>query len=560
VSRSTIDAPIDPITLEVVRNKLDGIANEMQSTLLRSSFSTVVKEGLDASASLFTLEGETLAQALAIPIHLATLIPIVRTLIEKFPADGIHDGDLFIMNDPYLGGTHLPDIAVVMPVFHRDRLIAYSAAMTHHQDVGGMSPGSVPPNATEIYQEGIRIPPLKLREAGKLNDTLMQILELNVRVPEMFSGDLGAQIAACTVGARRLGELSERYSHNHTAAMFHELLDRSEQLTRKALAEIPNGTYRYVDYLDNDGIDLETPVRIEVAVTISDGSLHCDFEGTGQQTRGPFNAVPSGSQAAAYFAVRALTDPSIPTNGGCFRPVTLHLPKGSLVNPVEPAPVNSRTATIKRITSCIIGALKDAMPARIPADGSSELLVLMFGGQRADGKAFVVGEFTAGGSGGGPRKDGVDVIETDGSNCMNLPAEALELEAPIRVHRMALRPDSGGAGRFRGGLGCRRELEFLEGEITLTHRGERHYHPARGSQGGADGACAVSTILRADGSEEVVPSKLLTRVRAGDRLIVETAGGGGYGKATQRSREAVREDVKNGKVSEAMARKAYGLE
>ena len=560
MSHSSVNATIDPVTLEVVRNKLDGIANEMQSTLLRSSFSTVVKEGLDASASLFTLEGETLAQALAIPIHLATLIPIVQTLIEKFPADDIREGDLFIMNDPYLGGTHLPDIAVVMPVFHRDRLIAYSAAMVHHQDVGGMSPGSVPPNATEIYQEGIRIPPLKLRDAGVLNDTLMQMLELNVRVPEMFSGDLGAQIAACTVGARRLGELSERYGHNHMAGMFHELLDRSEELTRKALAEIPNGTYRYVDYLDNDGIDLETPVRIEVSVTISNGTLHCDFEGTGPQTRGPFNAVPSGSRAAAYFAVRALTDPSIPTNGGCFRPVTLHLPEGSLVNPVEPAPVNSRTATIKRITSCIIGALKDAMPGKVPADAASELLVLMFGGQRANGKPFVVGEFNAGGSGGGPRKDGVDVIETDGSNCMNLPVEALELEAPIRVHRMALRADSGGAGRFRGGLGCRREFEFLEGEITLTHRGERHYHPARGSQGGADGACAVSRILRSDGTEEVVPSKLLTRVRAGDRLIVETAGGGGYGDPRQRDREAVREDVKNGKVSEAMARKIYALE
>ncbi len=295
-------------------------------------------------------------------------------------------------------------------------------------------------------------------------------------------------------------------------------------------------------------------------MTLSNGTLHCDFEGTGPQTRGPFNAVPSGSRAAAYFAVRALTDPSIPTNGGCFRPVTLHLPEGSLVNPVEPAPVNSRTATIKRITSCIIGALKDAMPGKVPADGASELLVLMFGGQRANGKPFVVGEFNAGGSGGGPRKDGVDVIETDGSNCMNLPAEALELEAPIRVHRMALRADSGGAGRFRGGLGCRREFEFLEGEITLTHRGERHYHPARGSQGGADGACAVSRILRSDGTEEVVPSKLLTRVRAGDRLIVETAGGGGYGDPTQRDREAVHEDVKNGKVSEAMARKVYALE
>jgi N-methylhydantoinase B len=551
---------IDPITLEVVRNKVEGIANEMQSTLLRSSFSTVVKEGLDASASLFTLEGETLAQALAIPIHLATLIPIMNTFINRFPAQEMHEGDLYIMNDPYLGGTHLPDIALVMPVLHDGRLLAFSAAMTHHQDVGGMSPGSVPPNASEIYQEGIRIPPLKLRDRGVFNETLLEMLKLNVRAADMFMGDLGAQIAACTVGARRLGALAQRYGYAPLRALFAELLNRSETLTRHALAEIPNGTYRYADFLDNDGVDLDTPVRIEIAVTIQDGTMHCDFEGTGPQTKGPFNAVPSGSQAAAYFAVRALTDPTIATNGGCFRPVTLNLPKGSLVNPVEPAPVNSRTATIKRITSVIIGALKDAMPHRVPADGSSELHVLMFGGQWANGKRFVVGEFTAGGSGGGPRKDGVDVIETDGSNCMNLPVEVLELEAPIRVHRMALRPDSGGAGRYRGGLGCVREFEFLEGEVVLTHRGERHFHPAQGSQGGGHGACSVSRIVHGDGAEDVVRSKLLTTVKAGDRLIVETAGGGGYGNPLEREREAVIEDVRNGKVSDVAARQLYGFQ
>ncbi len=385
------------------------------------------------------------------------------------------------------------------------------------------------------------------------------MLKLNVRVSEMFMGDLGAQIAACTVGARRLGEVAQRYGYEPSRALFAELLNRSEALTRHALAEIPNGTYRCVDFLDNDGIELDQPVRIEIAVTIKDGTMHCDFEGTGPQTRGPFNAVPSGSQAAAYFAVRALTDPTIATNGGCFRPVTLRLPEGTLVNPVEPAPVNSRTATIKRITSVIIGALKDAMPHKVPADGSSELHVLMFGGQWANGKRFVAGEFTAGGSGGGPRKDGVDVIETDGSNCMNLPVEALELEAPIRIHRMALRPDSGGPGRFRGGLGCIREFEFLEGEVVLTHRGERHFYPAQGSQGGAEGACSVSRIVRGDGSEEVIPSKQLTTVVAGDRLIVETAGGGGYGDPAERDREAVRRDVSNGKISDVAAREIYGV-
>jgi N-methylhydantoinase B len=549
---------IDPITLEVVRNKLEGIANEMQSTLLRSSFSTVVKEGLDASASLFTLEGETLTQAIAIPIHLATLIPVVEAILREFPPTTMRDGDIYIMNDPYLGGTHLPDIALVMPVFADGSVIALTAAMTHHQDVGGMAPGSVPPNATEIYQEGIRIPPLKLRDAGVLNDTLMQMLRLNVRAADMFTGDLNAQIAACTVGSRRLSEVSARYGAQYLTDVFAALLDRSETLTRKALAEIPDGTYTYVDYLDNDGVELDKPVRIEVAVTVSNDTLHCDFTGTSEQTRGPFNAVRSGAQASAYFALRAITDPTIPTNGGCFRTVTLHLPAGSLVNPREPAPVNSRTSTLKRLSSCIIGALQTAMPERVPADGSSQLTVLMFGGRDAKGQPFIVGEFNAGGSGASRRLDGVDVIETDASNCMNLPAEALELEAPIRVNRLSLREDSGGAGEHRGGLGLVREFEFLVDGVSLTHRGERHVHPARGAGGGGNGARSESVIERANGSREVIASKILTEVNCGDRLLLKTGGGGGYGDPTLRAASRVADDVADGKISTDAARVTYG--
>lgn len=546
-ARST--AGLDPITVEVVRNKLDGIANEMESTLLRSSFSPVVKEGLDASASLFTVEGETLAQACAIPIHLATLIPIVRTFLKEFPLDGMAEGDIYIMNDPYLGGTHLPDIALAMPVFHQGRPIAISAAMTHHQDVGGMTPGSVPTNATEIFQEGLRIPPLKLRDRGVMNDTLVRMLRLNVRIPDVVMGDINAQIAACQIGARRLVELAGAYGHNLLQSIFQSLLDRSEIMTRAALSDIPAGTYRYVDHLDNDGIELDRLVRIEVAVTVKDGTMHCDFTGSSPQVRGPFNCVPSGSAAAAYFAVRALTDPTIPTNAGCFRPVSLQLPEGSVVNPKAPAPVGSRTATIKRVTSCILGAFKDVLPDKVPADSGGELLTLAFGGQRPDGTAYVIGEFIAGGAGASHRSDGVDVVETDASNCMNLPVEALEMEAPIRVHRMALRRDSGGDGAHRGGLGVVKELELLGDEATLTHRGERHFCPAKGSNGGKSGAPAVSRIMRASGEETVIVSKLVTTLRKGDRLILETAGGGGYGDPKARDAESRAADLVNGKVS-----------
>ncbi|BBK36356.1 5-oxoprolinase [Allostella sp. ATCC 35155] len=552
-------AQLDPITVEVVRHKLDGIANEMESTLLRSSFSPIVKEGMDASASLFTIAGETLSQACAVPIHLATLIPIVERLLIEFPLSEMKEGDVFVMNDPYLGGTHLPDIAIVVPVMYRGRPIALSATMTHHQDVGGMTPGSIPTNATEIYQEGIRIPPLKLRDGGVMNDTLVKMLRLNVRIPDVLMGDLNAQIAACTIGARRIAALADAYGDNLLATIFQELLEKSEAMTREALRAIPEGTYRYVDHMDNDGIELDRRIRVEVAVTLKDGAIHCDFTGTSRQLKGPFNVVRSGSQAAAYFAVRALTDPSIPTNAGCFRPVTLHLPEGTLVNPQEPAPVGSRTATIKRIAGCIIGAFQQALPDKVPADSGGELLTLAFGGRKPDGSGnFVVGELIAGGSGGSVRTDGVDVVETDASNCMNLPAEALEMEAPVRVRQVALRRDSGGAGRRRGGLGLIKEFEMLEVEATLTHRGERHFCPAAGAQGGMAGAPARSVIIRADGTEEVVPSKLVTVLKPGDRLLVETAGGGGYGHPGERERDRVAADIADGKVSAEAAARLYG--
>ena len=327
---------IDPVTLEVVRNKLEGIAEEMQQTLLRSSFSPIVKEGLDASASLFTLAGETLAQACAIPVHLGTLIPVVETVLKAFPVETMKPGDAYIMNDPYLGGTHLPDIAVIRPIFTGERPVALSATMTHHQDVGGMSPGSVPTNAIEIFQEGLRIPPLQLCSDGRMNETLVAMIRQNVRIPDTVIGDLNAQIAACNVGVRRVSDLTASVGHNALPVLFETLLQRSETMTREALRKLPEGTYRYVDFNDNDGIELDRRIRFEVAVTIRDGEFHCDFTGSSEQVRGPFNCVPSGSLAAACFAIRAITDPAIPTNAGCFRPIELTLPKGSIVNPVEP--------------------------------------------------------------------------------------------------------------------------------------------------------------------------------------------------------------------------------
>ena len=542
------DFETDPITTEVVRNKLEGIANEMQSTLFRSSFSPIVKEGLDASASLFTIDGETLAQAIALPFHLATLIPIVKKIIEEFQLDQMADKDIYIMNDPYMGGTHLPDIALVMPIFSGGELIAFSAAMTHHQDVGGMSPGSVPTNATEIFQEGIRIPPLKYSDKGVINDTLLKILKLNVRLPDSFEGDLNAQIAACEIGRRRISDLEVRYSAKVLKNIFWDLLNRSESMTRQAIMALPDGTHAYFDYLDNDGIDLDTPIKIEVSVRVMGDSVEIDFSGTSQQVRGPFNLMPSGAYAAAYFAVHALTDPNIPTNGGCFRPIKLLLPEKSIVNPEEPAPVNARTSTMKRVAGCITGALGQFVPERAPADAAGEMLLLAFGGDRVDGSRYVVGELIASGSGASEGMDGVDVIETDGTNCMNLPVEALEMDVPIRVHKTELNTGSGGSGKFRGGLGLVREYEILHGTVIFTHRGERHSHPARGLMGGEPGGKAYSKIKRYDGKEIVIKSKTVETLRIGDRISVQTAGGGGYGRPAERPDYLKKNDVADRKT------------
>jgi N-methylhydantoinase B len=557
ISPSSNATGFDPITLEVVRYKLEGIANEMQSTLLRSSFSPVVKEALDASSSLFTLEGETLAQALAIPNHLATLIPVVGAFLQEFRIESMQEGDVFVMNEPYLGGTHLPDIGIVTPIFFDGRVVALAATMTHHQDVGGMTPGSIPTNATEIFQEGLRIPPLKLYDAGRRNDTLDKILRLNVRLPDTLFGDLNAQIAACNIGSRRLAQLMDAYGREYTLLLFEELLAYSERATRARLRDIPNGVYRYIDFLDNDGVELDKPVRVEVAVTVDDDSMHVDFAGTAAQVRGPLNVVESGCLAAAYFALRAVTGSDIPTNAGCFRAVSLARPEGSLVCPISPAPVGTRTATIKRIAGCILGALAQAMPARVPADSAGVLFGLALGGHNDLGKPYVLAEIIVGGSGASAILDGVDVIETDVTNCMNLPVEALESDVPLRVHRLELRVDSGGPGKHRGGLGLIKEYEFTGTTATFTHRGERHFGEARGTDGGMAGARAHSEIVRASGSVEEIQSKLVTTLNKGDRVVVRTPGGGGHGSPAERSLDRVQADIDDEKISRTAAHVVY---
>ena len=552
----------DPVLLEVIRYRLESIVEEMQWSLIRGSFSPVVKEALDASCSLFDADGTVIAQSRSNPSHLGSLVFSVRSILAQYPVSSMEAGDVFIMNDPYLGGTHLPDIALVMPLVVEGRVVAMSASMAHQVDVGGIMAGSVPTHATEIFHEGLRLPALRLAHRGVIDDGLLRLIRQNVRMPDTLQGDLNAQLAAGKIALRRLAETGTRYGWPRLLALFAELLDRSEAMTRKALAALPAGTYHYVDYLDNDGIDLDRRIRIEVAVTLDgQGNVAFDFQGTSAQVRGPLNIVPSGVHSAAFYGVRAITDPAIPTNGGCFRPVTVKLPPRSLVNPDAPAPVNGRTPVMKRIASCIVGALAQVLPERFPAASAASVLVLAFGGEwpkdaqagtHAPSRRFVVTDLINGGSGAALGHDGIDGIATDMTNGMSLTAEVLELEAPIRLLRCAIRADSGGTGAFRGGCGLEREYLVLHGPVSISHRGERHYARAPGLAGGGDGALATSEILRVDGRIETVPSKGMLVLQAGDRLRVFTPGGGGYGPVAERTPEAIAEDLRSGKVTAGM--------
>ena len=552
---------IDPVLLEVLRNRLDAIADEMELTLLKSAASPIVKEGLDASAALFNVEGETIAQAAAIPIHLGALQFAAQRIVRAFPPASMEEGDAFLLNDPYDGGTHLPDITMAVPVRADGRTVALACTMCHHQDVGGRTPGSVPTDATELYQEGLIIPPTRLFRAGALDENLFALLTRNVRLPDVFTGDLMAQVAAGRLGALRLRELLAAHGVEAGLAYVEELLTRAERLTRRQIEAMPDGEYRFEDWLDNDGVDLERRVKIVATVRIAGAALTVDFTGTDPQVRGPFNSVPASTLSAVYYAIRAISDPAIPNNGGCFRAVQAVLPPGTIVNPRPPAPVSCRTATIKRIADTILGALVRALPHRMPAASSGTLLVMAFGGRdpARDDEPFVASELAAGGMGARPDKDGIDVVETDVTNCMNIPVESVEMGFPLRIERARLWMDSGGAGRFRGGLGLEKVYEATTTDVMVSHRGERFASAPWGLHGGAPGRSGRAFIRRRDGTEEQLPSKKMIVLRPGDQLWEYIAGGAGHGDPLERDAGRVLADVQDRKVSREAARDVYGV-
>ncbi|MBX3026448.1 hydantoinase B/oxoprolinase family protein [bacterium] len=526
---------MSPADLQIAHHRLAAIAEEMGVVLCRSAFSPNIKERRDYSCAVFDAAGALVAQAAHIPVHLGSTPLSVRAAIAQRP---MRDGDVVVLNDPYAGGTHLPDVTVVAPVYVRGRRAGYVANRAHHADIGGMSPGSMP-LASEIYQEGLRLPPVYLARAGAIDDDVLRLFLANARVAAERRGDLLAQVAALRVGAERLGELVTRTGAAGARRAMAALQEYSERVTRAALRALPRGTWRARDRLDDDGLGARD-IPIVVTVRLGGGRALVDFAGSGAQVRGGVNANYAVTLAAVYYVFRTLIARDVPTNAGFMRPIAVRAPEGSIVNATFPAAVaGGNVETSQRIVDVLFAALARALPQRIPAASGGTMNNLAFGGTwRPRGapaaRQFSYYETIGGGAGAGPRGAGCDAVHTHMTNTLNTPIEALEAELPVRVVRYAIRRRSGGRGRHRGGDGIVRELEFLApAQVTLL--GERRRARPPGGAGGAAGAAGRDELARG-AAVRALPAKGAVAVQPGDRIRVSTPGGGGWGAPRRRRR------------------------
>ena len=534
----------DPIELEIFKNIYHSIAEEMGAALRRTAFSPNIKERRDYSCAVFDSDGEVIAMGDHMPVHLGSMPMSVRAAIDQFE---LEPGDVAMLNDPFRGGTHLPDITLVAPVYvlsGRAPLRAkskapdfYVASRAHHADIGGAYPGSMG-LCREIYQEGFRIPPVKIMRAGKMQSDMLALLLSNVRTPQEREGDLGAQIAACHTGAERLRGVCNRYGLDRTKKAAVELLDYSEEMMRAFLNQVPSGIYRAEDFLDNDGISTK-PVKIAVSLQFgrhlrcrsSGRAVVVDFTGSDPQVEGSVNAVEAITYSACFYVFRCSLAEDVPATAGLMRPIEVIAPKRTLVNAVPPAAVaGGNVETSQRIVDVLLRALARAIPERIPAAASGTMNNLTIGGiDPRTSEPFAYYETIAGGMGARPSKSGVSGVHTHMTNSLNTPAEALEYAYPLRVRQYSLRPGSGGEGKYRGGDGIIREIELLaDAEITLL--ADRHERGPYGLAGGKEGTPGKAAIIREDGTSQPLPGKFNVRLRKGERIRIETPGGGGWGE------------------------------
>ncbi len=520
-------ADIDPIRLEVLKNRFSSLTEEMGAVLMRTGFSPNIKERRDFSCALFDGDGEMISQAAHIPVHLGSMPLAVAAAVQR---GDLEPGDMILLNDPYCGGTHLPDLTLVTPVFFGEAPPAfYLANRAHHADVGGMSAGSLP-LSTEIFQEGLRLPPVKIVRGGRIDRELLVLILANVRTPMEREGDLNAQIAANRVGERRLREIVNQYGPTETGRYSRALLDYGEALMREVVAAIPDGRYRFKDVLDDDGAG-SGPVPIRCELVVEGASAVVDFSSSAPQVAGCLNAVRAITLSAVFYVFRLLAPEEMPGSAGAMRPISVKTRPGTVVDCTFPAPVaGGNVETSQRIVDVLLGALAQALPDRIPAASGGSMNNLTIGGRDPrHGRLFAYYETIAGGAGGGPAGDGASGIQTHMTNTLNTPVEALEHAYPLRVRRYALRTGSGGAGRGRGGDGVVRELE-LQADARITLISERRQSTPYGLAGGLPGLPGRNALLR-DGECRELPGKCSLEGRTGDVLIVETPGGGGWGAA-----------------------------
>ncbi len=521
---------MDPITRELYRHRFAGVAEEMGITLRRTGYSPNIKERLDFSCALFDGLGQMIAQASHIPVHLGAMPASVLTILNHFLT--WHPGDVVIVNDPFAGGNHLPDITMISPVFvtggSSDQPDFFAASRAHHADVGGMTPGSLP-LSTEIYQEGIIIPPIKLYQAGMLNEDLLKLILRNVRTPDERRGDIAAQRAAHAVGERRLHELVATFSRAEVLAYAHHLQDYSESLTKAAIAEWPDGDYAFEDVLELVEGNQVSLVTIRLTAQIRGDKITFNFKGTDRVMNGSLNAVIAITQSACYYAVLCLIGKDVPMNAGCFASVEIVAPVNTVVNAQSPAAVaGGNVETSQRITDVVLGALAQALPDRVSAASQGTMNNVTIGGLHPDGRPYAYYETLAGGMGASQGGPGLSGVHVNMSNTLNTPAEALEIEFPFRLVRYSLRRGSGGTGHHSGGDGIVREYE-LRSPATVTMLSERRIVAPWGLAGGSAGQPGRNILIQQDGTETELLSKFSRRLEVGERLRVETPGGGGWG-------------------------------
>jgi N-methylhydantoinase B len=563
---------IDPITLAVVKSALDAIVDEMAYTVIRTARSEIVKDVMDYSAALCDARGRMVAQARTIAQHLGAIPDAMATVLALFAGD-LDPGDVVIMNDPYEGGMHLPDVFMFMPVFLSPGVAAaggdgaagtaagalqgFAVVIAHQTDMGGRVPGSNASDSTEIYQEGLRIPAVKLYHGGQPDRAVLRIIEKNVRVPERVLGDLGAQYAACKVGERQFLALLARHGADTTAAYTEALLDYAERLTRAEIATWPAGTYRFTDHLDSDGLT-DDPVPLTVAVTVRDGHVTCDYTGSSPQVKAALNSTLSFTKSCTYLSVRSVLRQDIPNNAGVFRCIDVVAPEGTILNPRLPGACAARALTGYRLLDVVLGALAQVVPDRVPAAGEGGNTVLSIGGYTPERRPFVIVDMICGAWGARPDKDGVEAITNPSQNMSNTPVEVLESQHPIRIDEYALVADSCGAGRWRGGLGLRRQYTLLNPEATLQLRSDRMRFRPYGLAGGRP-AAPTRNVLNPGTAPREMPAKFAAVLRRGDVIRHEQAGGGGHGDPLERDPALVAADVLNEKITPEYARREHGV-